>query len=61
MLHLFVFAALAAVIVSLAAGVLAMVKDGPIGHYDSAAWMSWRVGCQAVAVALVLAGALAQA
>ncbi len=60
MLHLLVAVAIAAVIISLVAGVLAMVKDGPVGRCDSATWMNWRVGFQAVAVALVLAGALAE-
>lgn len=60
-LHVLVFAAMAAVVVSLVAGVLAMASDGPIGHRDSATWMNWRVGFQAVAVVLVMAGALAQA
>lgn len=61
MFHWFVFAAIAAVIVSLGAGIFAMVNDGPMGRYDSNGWMKWRVGFQAMAAVLVLAAVYGEA
>jgi phosphatidylglycerophosphate synthase len=49
-----VFAAVALTLLSLATGILAMLKDGEVGHYESAHWMNWRVGFQALAAAMVL-------
>jgi len=54
MLTWFVFAAMIATVVSLGSGLIAMVTDGEVRHYGSAHWMSWRVGFQAAAVALIL-------
>ena len=54
MLTLFVVVAAAAVIVSLASGLSAMVHNGEVGHRTSAEWMSWRVGFQAAAFALIV-------
>ena len=54
LLIVLVFAALAATLVSLASGLLSMVADGEIGQNDSAHWMMWRVGFQALAVVLIL-------
>lgn len=51
---LLVLTAVVAVIVSLASGVLSMVRDGEVGHYGSAQWMGWRVGFQALAFVLIL-------
>lgn len=61
MFQWFVFAAIAAVLVSLGAGIFAMVNDGHVGHYDSTGWMKWRVGFQAVAAVLVLAAVYGEA
>jgi hypothetical protein len=49
-----VFAALAATFISLALGIVSMISNGEVGHYESAHWMNWRVGFQAVAVVMVL-------
>jgi hypoxia induced protein len=49
-----VFVAIAATLFSLASGIFSMVNDGEVRHNDSAQWMNWRVGCQALAAALVL-------
>jgi hypothetical protein len=54
MFTVFIFLAVAAVIISLGSGILSMVVDLEIAHMDSAHWMSWRVGLQALAVVLVL-------
>jgi uncharacterized BrkB/YihY/UPF0761 family membrane protein len=54
MLTIFVFLAVAAVIVALGSGIISMAVDHEIGHVDSAHWMAWRVGLQAFAVLLVL-------
>jgi hypothetical protein len=42
------------VIVSLAAGISSMVYDDEVGRRHSEPWMTWRVGLQAAAVALLL-------
>lgn len=44
-----------ATLASLASGIFSMVRDGEVASFGSAAWMSWRVGLQALAVVLVLA------
>ena len=54
MFTVFIFLAVAAVIVSLGSGILSMVVNHEIAHTDSAHWMGWRVGLQALAVVLVL-------
>jgi uncharacterized BrkB/YihY/UPF0761 family membrane protein len=53
MLTIFVFLAVAAVVVSLASGIISMVVDHEIAHVDSAHWMAWRVGLQGLAVVLL--------
>lgn len=53
MLTIFILLAVAAVVVSLASGIISMAVDHEIAHIDSAHWMAWRVGLQAVAVVLV--------
>jgi|JRYJ01.1.fsa_nt_gb hypothetical protein len=50
----FILLALAATLVSLAAGVGAMATHGEVGHRDSNAWMFRRVAFQALAVALLV-------
>lgn len=52
--NLLIFVAVALTVISLVAGIVAMVSHGEVGHYESAHWMNWRVGFQALAVALVL-------
>ncbi len=54
MFTVLVFAAVALTLISLATGILAMITNGEVGHYGSGHWMSWRVGFQALAVAMVL-------
>lgn len=49
-----VLAAVLATIVALISGISSMATDGEVGHRDSAHWMEWRVGFQAVAFVLVL-------
>ncbi|HSN21510.1 MAG TPA: twin transmembrane helix small protein [Usitatibacter sp.] len=49
-----VLAAVTATILSLASGMLSMIRDGEVAHYGSAQWMGWRVGFQALAVVLIL-------
>jgi uncharacterized BrkB/YihY/UPF0761 family membrane protein len=53
MLTIFVFLAVAAVIVALASGIISMAVNHEVGHVDSAHWMAWRVGLQALAVVLL--------
>lgn len=53
MLTIFVFLAVAAVVVSLASGIISMAVDHEIAHVDSAHWMAWRAGLQAFAVVLL--------
>ena len=54
--HWLVYVAIAATIFSLGSGIVSMVLDGDEGE-DSVTWMGWRVGWQAVAVALVVMAA----
>ena len=49
-----VFAAVALTLFSLASGIIAMISNGEVGHFESGHWMNWRVGFQALAVAMVL-------
>ncbi len=49
-----VFAAALAVVASLASGIVSMVYDGEVGHYNSAQWMVWRVVFQAAAFLIIL-------
>ncbi len=51
---LFVLLALAATVVSLTSGIVAMARDGEVGHQSSVQWMGWRVLFQAIALILVL-------
>jgi hypothetical protein len=53
MLTIFVFLAVAAVIVSLASGIISMALGHEVAHVDSEHWMAWRVGLQAFAVVLL--------
>jgi len=54
MFTFFIFIAVALVLVSLGSGIVAMIKNGEVGHYESADWMGWRVAFQALAVVMVL-------
>ena len=54
MFTMLIFAATAATLVSLGSGIVSMIRNGEIGHYESAHWMSWRVGFQALAVVMIL-------
>ena len=49
-----IFAAVALTLASLASGILAMLANREVAHFESAHWMNWRVGFQALAAALVL-------
>jgi hypothetical protein len=51
--HWLVYCAMAATIFSLGSGVVTMVLEGDEGDAHSVQWMAWRVGWQAIAVALV--------
>lgn len=53
MLTIFVFLAVAAVVVSLASGIISMTVDHEIAHLDSEHWMAWRVALQGLAVVLL--------
>ncbi len=54
-----VFTAVALTLVALGTGIVAMIRDGEVAHYESAGWMTWRVACQALAVVMVLMAMLA--
>lgn len=54
MFTVMVFAAAALTLISFATGILAMISNGEVGHFESGHWMGWRVGFQALAVVLVL-------
>lgn len=54
MFTVMVFIAVALTIGTLVTGIASMVKDHEVAHYESAQWMNWRVGLQALAVLMVL-------
>ena len=49
-----IFVAVALTLASLATGIIAMISNGEVGHFESGHWMNWRVAFQALAVAMVL-------
>ncbi len=54
MFTMMIFAALSATVISFGCGILSMIRNGEIGHCESAHWMGWRVGFQALAIVMVL-------
>ena len=54
MMTAFVLAAMIATIGSLVAGITSMATNGEVGHFRSEQWMGWRVGFQALALALIV-------
>lgn len=58
LLTLFIFAAMAATVVSLVMGVSSMVAGHDVGHRSSDQWMFMRVGLQATALLLLLLAVL---
>jgi len=54
MMTAFVLAAMFATIGSLIAGITTMATGGEVAHQNSAQWMGWRVGFQALALLLIV-------
>lgn len=49
-----IFLAVAATLFAFGTGIVSMIVDHEVAHYDSAHWMAWRVGLQGAAIVLVL-------
>jgi len=46
---------------ALAAGIVAMARDGEVAHISSQSWMGWRVAWQAIAVLFIMIGVMGTA
>ncbi|HZN25053.1 MAG TPA: HIG1 domain-containing protein [Burkholderiales bacterium] len=61
LLTVLVLAAALGAAYALAAGIIAMARNGEVAHLSSKSWMAWRVRWQAIAVVLIIVGAIGTA